>query len=171
MPVEMALKRSYPSRDRERLSRELDRPPRDRARAAGRDVAVTGSRDGTRRSAGERARLRDERAESFRCVHCRMEVGTDAMGTGHRNHCPYCLWSKHVDEEPGDRMSDCGGSMEPIAISVRGDGEWVLLHQCKSCGVIHANRTAGDDSALLLVRLAVKPIAQPPFPLDRLGEL
>jgi len=164
MPSVVALK-NVPSRDRdrERLSRDLDRPPRDRVRGAGRDR--------TRLSGRERSRARDERAASWRCVHCRAEVATDAPGTGHRNHCPFCLWSKHVDEEPGDRASDCGGSMEPIAISVRGDGEWVLIHQCKSCGVIHANRSAGDDSALLLVRLAVKPIAQPPFPLDRLSEL
>ena len=61
--------------------------------------------------------------------------------------------------------------MEPIAITVRGDGEWVLIHRCHGCGVLHANRIAGDDSPLLLVRLAVRPIAQPSFPLDRLGTL
>jgi RNHCP domain-containing protein len=61
--------------------------------------------------------------------------------------------------------------MEPIAITVRGDGEWVLIHHCRGCGVLHANRTAGDDNPLLLVRLAVRPIAQSPFPLDRLGLL
>jgi len=59
--------------------------------------------------------------------------------------------------------------MEPIAITVRGDGEWVLIHRCHGCGVLHSNRIAGDDNPLLLVRLAVRPIAQPPFPLDRLG--
>jgi len=61
--------------------------------------------------------------------------------------------------------------MEPIAITVRGDGEWVLIHRCRGCGVLHANRSAADDNPLLLVRLAVRPIAQPPFPLDRLGLL
>jgi hypothetical protein len=59
--------------------------------------------------------------------------------------------------------------MEPIAIAVRGDGEWILIHRCTGCGALHANRTAGDDNPLLLVRLAVKPLAQPPFPLERLS--
>ncbi len=105
---------------------------------------------------------------SFRCVHCGLDVPVDAPGTAHRNHCPNCLWSRHVDDEPGDRASDCLASMEPIAITVRKDGEWVLIHRCNGCGELHSNRTAGDDNPLLLVRLAVKPLAQPPFPLDRL---
>jgi hypothetical protein len=109
--------------------------------------------------------------QSFRCSHCRLDVPTSAPGTAHRNHCPYCLWSRHVDDEPGDRASDCGASMEPIAIAVRKDGEWVLVHRCNGCGVLKSNRTAGDDSPLLLVRLAVRPLALPPFPLDRLSSI
>lgn len=109
------------------------------------------------------------RASSFRCVHCHADVPGDAPGTQHRNHCPACLWSRHVDDAPGDRAADCGSSMEPIAITVRGDGEWVIIHRCAGCGVLHANRCAGDDSPLLLLRLAVKPLALPPFPLDRLA--
>ncbi len=110
-----------------------------------------------------------KRPESFRCVHCRLDVPMSAPGTAHRNHCPNCLWSRHVDDEPGDRASDCMASMEPIAITVRKDGEWVLIHRCNGCGELHSNRTAGDDNPLLLVRLAIKPLAQPPFPLDRLA--
>ncbi|HUF06620.1 MAG TPA: RNHCP domain-containing protein [Candidatus Binatia bacterium] len=108
---------------------------------------------------------------SFRCVNCRSDVLSDASGTQHRNHCPTCLWSRHVDDRPGDRamLDECGSGMEPIAITVRGKGEWVLIHRCTGCGVLHANRSAADDSPLLLVRLAVKPLALPPFPLDRLA--
>jgi len=105
----------------------------------------------------------------FRCSHCGVDVATSAPGTQHRNHCPTCLWSKHVDDSPGDRAAECGSSMEPIAITVRGDGEWVLIHRCRGCDTLHANRIAGDDNPLLLVRLAVKPLAQPPFPLDHLA--
>ncbi len=94
-----------------------------------------------------------------------------AMGTSHRNHCPNCLWSRHLDDTPGDRAADCGARMEPLAISVRGDGEWVIVHRCTGCGVLHANRTAGDDNALPLTRLAVRPLAQPPFPFERLAGL
>ncbi len=105
---------------------------------------------------------------SFRCVHCRLDVPADAPGTAHRNHCPHCLWSRHLDGDVGDRASECRSAMEPIGITVRGDGEWVLIHRCSGCGTLRSNRTAGDDNPLLLLRLAVKPLAQPPFPLDRL---
>jgi hypothetical protein len=104
-------------------------------------------------------------------VHCRLDVPTDAPGTAHRNHCPNCLWSRHLDDEPGDRASDCLASMEPIAITVRKDGEWVLIHRCNGCGTLSSNRISGDDNPLLLLRIAVKPLAQPPFPLDRLALL
>jgi hypothetical protein len=110
---------------------------------------------------------------SFRCAHCRLDVPTDAAGTRHRNHCPACLWSRHVDGRPGDRrMADeCGSAMEPIAISVRGGGEWVIIHRCTGCGELKSNRAAGDDSPLLLLRLAVRPLALPPFPLDLLAQV
>jgi RNHCP domain len=90
-----------------------------------------------------------------------------APGTRHRNHCPSCLWSRHVDDDvPGDRAADCAGAMEPIGVSVRGDGEWALVHRCAGCGAVRLNRIAGDDNPLVLMRLAVRPLAQPPFPLE-----
>ena len=52
------------------------------------------------------------RTEDFTCEHC----GTKVKGNGYTNHCPQCLYSKHVDINPGDRLSDCGGLMEPIDI-------------------------------------------------------
>lgn len=51
------------------------------------------------------------------------------------------------------------------------NGEWALLHRCRMCGTIHANRVAADDNPLLLMSLASKPLACPPFPLDKLEEL
>ncbi|MET8824494.1 RNHCP domain-containing protein [Streptomyces sp. NPDC004610] len=99
------------------------------------------------------------RANDFRCVSCRLEVSADAPGTAHRNHCPYCLASLHVDHRiPGDRASPCRGRMEALGMSVRPDGEWMIIHQCRSCGGLSANRIAGDDHALTLVRLAVRPL-------------
>ena len=107
---------------------------------------------------------------SFRCRHCRIDVSSSAPGTAHRNHCPNCLWSRHLDEvRPGDRASDCQASMEPIAITVRKNGEWGLVHRCHGCGELRTNRTAGDDNPLLLMQLAVRPLANPPFPLDALS--
>ena len=119
-----------------------------------------GSRRGDRRRSG-----------SFRCGHCRLDVPMEAVGTVHRNHCPNCLWSKHVDHTPGDRAAECGSLMEPIAITVRDRGEWVLVHRCTGCDDVHLNRTAGDDNALVLLQLAVMPLAQPPFPLEWIGQL
>jgi hypothetical protein len=108
---------------------------------------------------------------SFRCGHCGLDVSLRALGTAHRNHCPSCLWSRHLDDDPGDRDGRCGSMMEPIAITVRGDGEWVLIHRCAGCDTLHLNRSAGDDNPLILLRLAVKPLAQPPFPMERIAQL
>ena len=60
--------------------------------------------------------------------------------------------------------------MEPIAISARRE-EWVVIHRCRSCGVLNANRSAGDDDALQLLSIAARPLARPPFPLERLDRL
>ena len=57
--------------------------------------------------------------ESFTCKVCGRLVTPEGAGSSHRNHCPYCLSSLHVDIEPGDRASDCGGVMEPVAVWVR----------------------------------------------------
>ena len=62
--------------------------------------------------------------DSFTCRVCGRLVVPEAAGSGHRNHCPNCLSSLHVDEEPGDRASDCGGVMDPIGVWVRRGGEW-----------------------------------------------
>ena len=61
--------------------------------------------------------------------------------------------------------------MEPIAVAVPDDGEWALVHRCSSCAAVSVNRIAGDDNPFALMRLAVRPLAQPPFPLDALGGL
>lgn len=115
--------------------------------------------------------LRSERsfglafARSFSCEHCGVEVSLDAPGTTHRNHCPSCLWSRHLDRNvPGDRKADCAGGMEPIAVTVRGEGRWVLIHRCTNCGRLRLNKTAGDDNVLLLMRLAALPLTMPFVP-------
>ena len=111
---------------------------------------------------------RNDMEVGFERAHCGREVFTEALGTKHRNHCPWCLWSLHLDDRPGDRAAFCGGDMEPVAVEVRRSGEWALIHRCRGCGALGANRIAGDDNALVLVSLAVRPLARPAFPLDRL---
>jgi hypothetical protein len=104
----------------------------------------------------------------FVCGNCHLTVPTGCPGSDHRNHCPGCLWSLHVDIKPGDRMSGCHGLMEPITVWVRPNKEWALVHRCQKCGALRANRIAGDDNDVLLMSLALRPLAMPPFPLHLL---
>lgn len=122
-------------------------------------------------SRDQRTRNRRCPPSAFRCRHCGLDIGADAPGTAHRNHCPTCLWSLHVDDVAGDRDADCEAAMEPVGIAARRNGEWALVHRCRGCRTVHLNRIAGDDNALALMQLAVRPLATPPFPLDRLNQL
>ncbi len=107
----------------------------------------------------------------FSCVHCKSFVSHQSFGTRQRNHCPGCLWSRHVDEKVGDRRSACNQPMEPIAIASRGDGEWAIVHRCVGCGHLRTNRVAGDDDELALLALALRPVSNPAFPIDLLPRL
>ncbi len=89
------------------------------------------------------------RVEDFTCEVC----GLSVRGTGYTNHCPRCLWSKHVDVQPGDRAATCHGLMEPIALEIRGD-RYILLHRCTRCGVVRRNKAAADDDFAALLRVA-----------------
>lgn len=109
--------------------------------------------------------------ESFECALCGRLVTAQGAGTDHRNHCPNCLCSLHVDEEPGDRASDCGGIMEPVAVWVRKNGEWAVIHRCRRCGKLSSNCVAADDNPMKLMSIAMKPLVLPPFPLERVEEM
>jgi hypothetical protein len=105
---------------------------------------------------------RDASGDTFRCVGCRLDVPFTAPGTAHRNHCPHCLTSLHVDGRvPGDRRARCRGRMSALSLTVRPDGEWLIIHSCLACGTLSANRVAGDDNALMLVRMALRPLNTP----------
>ncbi len=91
----------------------------------------------------------------FVCQKCGKKVSALAPGTHHRNHCPFCLFSVHVDNISGDRSNPCGGLMAPIARFYKEDGEEVLVHQCETCGFIRNNRVAGDDSIALYTSLTL----------------
>ena len=109
-----------------------------------------------------------ENTKEFMCRNCRRVVNNESFGTHNRNHCPFCLHSLHVDINTGDRLSNCKGIMEPIAVSVRKKGEWELVHRCRTCGLISINRIAGDDIEAVLVALALKPLVNLPFPVEAL---
>lgn len=109
--------------------------------------------------------------ESFVCKACGNPVSPEGAGSQHRNHCPYCLCSLHVDEQTGDRSAVCKGIMEPIGVWVRKGGEWAIIHRCRLCGALSSNRIAADDNPALLLSIAVKPLAMTPFPLHKLEEV
>lgn len=109
--------------------------------------------------------------ETFTCKICDRLVVPTGAGSEHRNHCPNCLASLHVDNEPGDRAAECGGVMEPIAVWIRKNGEWAIIHRCRRCGALRSNRIAADDNPMKLMALAMKPIALPPFPLEKIEEM
>lgn len=109
--------------------------------------------------------------DTFTCKNCGRLVTPENAGSDHRNHCPNCLVSLHVDDNPGDRASDCGGHMEPIGVWVRKNGEWAIIHRCKRCGKISSNRSAADDNPMKLMSIALKPLCSPPFPIERIEEM
>jgi hypothetical protein len=103
--------------------------------------------------------------EEFLCENCQKKVPFSAfIGTKHRNHCPFCLWSKHVDfKESGDRKSKCQGLMKPIGLTLKKEkekkyektkeGEIMIIHQCIKCGKISLNRIARDDKEKEIIKV------------------
>ena len=100
----------------------------------------------------------NQNIDTFTCQHCGMQVLFNVPGTRHRNHCPYCLWSLHIDIRPGDRVALCNGKMQPISLFVRDDQELSIIHRCTLCGTLKINRIAGDDDQDQLVNIIKKPM-------------
>jgi predicted RNA-binding Zn-ribbon protein involved in translation (DUF1610 family) len=90
--------------------------------------------------------------EDFTCEQC----GADNIGDGYTNHCRVCLYSKHVDISPGDRLAECGGLMAPVGAEIQGD-RVKLLHRCLDCGHEHRCRTAASDDWDAIVAAASHP--------------
>jgi hypothetical protein len=89
--------------------------------------------------------------ENFACAHC----GAEVVGSGYTNHCPQCLWSKHVDVLPGDRAEECGGMMVPARLE-GGTPNYVIVHRCERCGAERKIKVARDDNPDAIVALAKK---------------
>ena len=101
----------------------------------------------------------------FKCGHCHVLVSSAHIlsGVNNRNHCPYCLWSFHLDlYTAGDRLCACKGQMKPIGLTMKrgrnkyrlgNGGELMLIHECIECGSLSLNRIAADDdpSTILMV--------------------
>ena len=89
--------------------------------------------------------------EDFTCQKC----GFFIEGDGYTNHCPECLWSKHVDIFPGDRMGECGGMMEPIRVEVK-NKQYTVIHKCIKCGVEKPNKVSKKDNFQMLIQISAE---------------
>ena len=103
--------------------------------------------------------------KSFSCAQCGFPVTTnrEMSGVNNRNHCPRCLWSKHVDEfKAGDRKAQCKSRMQPLGLTIKqtakrynreAQGELMLIHRCTGCGKLSINRIAADDDAVVIYQI------------------
>ena len=91
--------------------------------------------------------------ETFECEHCHKQV--EKLEYTARDHCPYCLYSKHVDINPGDRANKCLGLLKPIDIEKFKD-TYKIIYKCEKCGKLHKNIMASDDSFDKIIELTKK---------------
>ncbi len=97
----------------------------------------------------------------FICANCGRKV--EPLGYSSRNHCPFCLWSLHVDINPGDRENGCGGPMRPVRVETDSKKGYVIVHRCERCGEIRRCRAANEapvqpDDVKLLIKLTAGEI-------------
>ena len=81
--------------------------------------------------------------EQFVCENCGKSV--EKLKYSARDHCPYCLYSKHVDILPGDRKNKCHGLLKPIDIE-KHKNTYKIIYKCSKCRQIHKNIIANDDN-------------------------
>ncbi|MFF5975274.1 RNHCP domain-containing protein [Streptomyces sp. NPDC012769] len=98
-------------------------------------------------------------AGDFACGWCGAVASAYPPDGGRRGHCPSCLHARH------DTPS-CDARMTPIAVAVPRDGDWRVIHRCVRCDALSDRPVNGDDNQLVVMRMAVRPLAQPPFPLE-----
>ena len=102
---------------------------------------------------GERMKQFTMRNESFVCENCGKQV--EKSGYTARDHCSFCLYSKHVDINPGDRANECKGLLIPIGIEKYKDS-FKIVYQCEKCHQLHKNIALKDDNMDLIIQLSVQ---------------
>ena len=90
--------------------------------------------------------------EEFICEHCKKIV--DKLNYTARDHCPYCLYSKHVDINPGDRANTCQGLLKPIGIE-KFKNSFKIIYTCEKCNQNHKNIMAKDDDINTIIELSI----------------
>lgn len=91
--------------------------------------------------------------EEFVCEHCYKLVSK--LKVSARDHCPFCLYSKHVDINPGDRSNPCCGLLVPVDIE-KYKNTYKIIYKCSRCGSLHKNIVAFDDDIDKIISLSVK---------------
>ena len=91
--------------------------------------------------------------EDFICDNCHKEVQKSEYTA--RDHCPYCLYSKHVDINPGDRLNNCKGLLVPIGIEKFKD-TYKIIYKCDKCHQIHKNIMHSNDNMELIINLSIQ---------------
>ena len=89
--------------------------------------------------------------EEFECDVCHKKV--PVLGYTARDHCPFCLASKHVDVNPGDRACTCRGTLKAVAIDFAKKDTLKIVYRCEKCGVLKRNKTAKDDNMDLILQI------------------
>ena len=117
----------------------------------------------------------------FKCTHCHVLVSSAHLisGVNNRNHCPYCLWSCHLDlYAAGDRLSACKAQMKPIGLTLKlgrnkyrreARGELMVVHQCTDCGTLSINRIASDDDSETVAAIFQESLT-PGYQIHALGQ-
>ena len=90
--------------------------------------------------------------EEFICEKCGKKVSK--LNYTARDHCPYCLYSKHVDINPGDRQNNCQGMLKPINIE-KYKNTYKIIYKCTKCNQYHKNIIANDDNFEKIISLSV----------------
>ena len=91
--------------------------------------------------------------EEFICENC-LHIVQKLIYTS-RDHCPKCLYSKHLDINPGDRANQCRGLMEPIGIE-KYKNTYKIIYKCNKCNKLHKNIIANDDNFDKIIELSTK---------------
>lgn len=77
-------------------------------------------------------------------MNCGAKVEPLTNGS-YRNHCPFCLYSVHIDLLPGDRANDCHGLLRPIGVKNSTQKGMQIIFKCQKCNTIRMNKVAVDN--------------------------